>query len=448
MMIERHYDDESLIALLESDRIRTDAHIPACSDCSGKLESVRMIADALREADVWNDTPINDAPVASTIATLRAFADRMTDEDTQAAAWLDRLLAGPRESWLTNLAQHPEYRTAGMVRKLIAATDRAIDTMPPDALAIVDLAVDIAEHLEPEKYPGDAVTKLRGAAWREKAYALVYTGHITEAQRAVGVADGHFASTMIGDYDRARVGIVSTLIERSKDASDTALALSRRSADVFSAFGDGERYVSARSAEAAVLAQAGRYHEALSVFLELEARFAPDDVTDTHARALANVAFAYRNLGRSAEAIQYFQISAELFEALNCRSEAVRIQWNLGMLFGANGRWDEAASRLSAVRNDFRELGMFGAAAVAALDLAEIRLLQSRQGDVPALCAEAAEYFTSAGVGYTARALRAVAYMKEAAEVGRATPELARSVRDYVRRLPSEPALLFLPPPQ
>jgi tetratricopeptide (TPR) repeat protein len=447
MMIERHYDDESLIALIESDRIASDIHIPSCTTCGEKLESFRMIAGALRERDIWEDTLLHDTPVSSTIATLRAFADRMTDEDMQAAIWLEDLLAGSRDSWRGRLSQHPEYRTAGMVRKLIAAMYRALDTMPLDAVEVAGLATDIAEHLQPETYVSDTVTKLRGAAWREKAYALFYTGRNADARRAVQIADARCSEAVVDQYDRARVAIVAALVERSMDAGDVALVHSRSSADVFAQFGDGERYVSARSAQAAVLSQAGRYDDALSIFLELECRFAPDDSTDSHARVLSNIAFMYMHLGRPEESIKFFQVSAEIFEVLGSRSEAARVRWNVANLIASNGRWDDAASRLAFVRTEFRDLGMFGAAAVAALDLAEIRLLQSKQSDVVTLCAEASEYFNYAGLGYTARALRAIAYMREAAESGRATPQLARSVRDYVRRLPAEPALLFSPPP-
>lgn len=445
-MIERHYDDESIIALLESDRLRADTHIPACPNCSEKLESIRMIADVLREADVWTDTHLDPAPVASTIRNLRAFATTMSDEDAQAETWIAELLAGSRETWRGRLAQHPEYRTAGMVRKLIAASDHAIDTMPPDAVEISALATDIADHLDPDAYASDTVQRLRGAAWREKAFALFYTGQYANAKTAASVADRCFSTCLVSDYDRARVAIVSSTVEKNMDRNDEALQAARAGARTFLVFGDESRHISARSAEAAALAQAGRYGEALVIWKDLESNFAPDDSSDSHARAIGNVAFAFRHLGRPEEAIRHYQLAADMFEAAGTRSEAARVRWNVAAILAENGRWDDAAARMTSVRIELRELGMFGPAAVVSLDLAEIRLLQNRQSEVPALCAEASEFFTSAGVGYTMRALRAVAFMQEAAVSGKATPALARSVRDYVRRLPAEPALLFLPP--
>ncbi|HLE57167.1 MAG TPA: hypothetical protein VJB15_08800, partial [Rhodothermia bacterium] len=165
MMIERHYDDEALIALMESDRLRSDAHLPACQSCSEKLESYQLIADALHDGETWDTRDARDQAVPSTIANLRAFADRMTADDTQAEIYLQDLLAGPREQWMPRLREHPEWRTAGVVRKLVAATPRTLWTTPPDALELGALATEIADHLEPNVYSSNVVSRLRGNAW-------------------------------------------------------------------------------------------------------------------------------------------------------------------------------------------------------------------------------------------------------------------------------------------
>ncbi|HEX8619390.1 MAG TPA: hypothetical protein VF911_17550, partial [Thermoanaerobaculia bacterium] len=99
-MIERHYDDESLISLLASGRAARDAHLPSCAPCSEKVDDYRTMADALRERAVWDKRELRTEAVPSTIAALRAFADRMTDEDARAEEILTALLAGPRENWM------------------------------------------------------------------------------------------------------------------------------------------------------------------------------------------------------------------------------------------------------------------------------------------------------------------------------------------------------------
>jgi tetratricopeptide (TPR) repeat protein len=443
-MIERHYDDESLIALIGSDPGVAGGHLPGCRGCREKLESFRMIADALRDEDVWDMQPLEDGAVASTIANLRAFADQMTDEDARAESWLSLLLEGARESWRDNLARHPEYRTAGMVRKLIAATDRAIDTMPADAVEIAGLATDIADHLDPADHPSNSIFQLRGSAWREKAFALYYTGQYTAAREATRIANAQFEACLVSEYDQARVGIVVSTLERNMDDNDASLAAARESRRTFARFGDLNRYSSARSAEAAALADAGRHAEALSIWLDLENQFGRDDWSDAHARNLGNIAFVYRQVNRPDEAIHYYRQSAEIFEAMGTLSEGARIRWSIAAILAECGRLDEAAVRLTRARIDLQRLGMFGPAALAALDLAEVRLIQGRQADVVALCSEAIAQFNASGLRYSARALNAIAFMRESAMAGEATPDLARSVREYVRRLPNEPALLFL----
>ena len=136
-MIERHYDDEALISLIENEprqpRTRT---CPAASRAAQKIESFRMIADALVRSATSGTARSGTEPVPATIANLRAFADRMTDEDARAEAILRELLAGSREEWMPRLRAHPEWRTAGVVRKLIAQVYTAVVAMPPDAVEI------------------------------------------------------------------------------------------------------------------------------------------------------------------------------------------------------------------------------------------------------------------------------------------------------------------------
>ena len=64
-----------------------------------------MIADALCYQEAW-DRPAAE-PVRATITNLRAFADRMTDEDSRAETILQELLAGSREEWMPRLNEHP-----------------------------------------------------------------------------------------------------------------------------------------------------------------------------------------------------------------------------------------------------------------------------------------------------------------------------------------------------
>src|SRR5215211_2811437 len=103
MMVERHYDDETILALLEEERLGSDPHLTACPPCAEKLDTYRTVSDVLHEHNVWDSAPVRRDPLPETVATLRAFADRMAFEDMQAQEYVQELLTGAREEWMPRL---------------------------------------------------------------------------------------------------------------------------------------------------------------------------------------------------------------------------------------------------------------------------------------------------------------------------------------------------------
>jgi tetratricopeptide (TPR) repeat protein len=446
-MIERHYEDEALIALIETERASADRHLDACLACNDKLEAFRMISEALHDPDVWDTRPLRTEAIPATIATLRAFADQTADEDTRAVAILQELLAGSREEWMRRLAEHPEWRTAGVVRGLIAGTSRAIDTMPPDAVAMTALATDIAEHLDVAAQPPNTIARLRGAAWRENAYALYYTGQFSAAESAFFASERHLSSCLISDYELARLGIVRALILRSFEHVSEANEIANASAHTFSQFDDVERWRSARLTQVHLLFSRGDFASAEAVLISLERGLRDSEYADTHARVLGNLGYCYAKLGRTDLAIQHYDLAATLFAELDVATEAARSRWNAAAVFVSNGRVVEAHRRLEEVVEEFEQLGMASEAAVAGLDRAELYLAEGRYVEVEEICRAAMRTFKAAGLVYTERVLTALAFLAEATQQRTADEALVRKVKEYIRRLPAQPNLLFAPGP-
>jgi tetratricopeptide (TPR) repeat protein len=452
MMTELHYDDEKIIAFLHSEHIdaavRRDPHLKGCSVCAGTLDEYRVIADTLGVEAVWDLRELkSEEPVPSTIASLRSFSDEMAREDLEAETYVAQLLEGPREWWSNKLRKNPHYRTAGVVRKLVEANDRAIDTMPPDAVEITALAVDIAEALDPTRYPSDTVLKLRGAAWRERGFALFYTGRYKEAPEAVDRAEDAFRRCAVADYELARIGILRAFTYRPLDRITEGVALARASAAEFAKFGDRGRVASARFAEVNLLLKLQDYRSALPQLLAIQREF--DDVMthDARARLTENIAYCYRELGMVEKALQAAQIAIEMFTALETPTELARSEWLVAGLLASQGKTADAQPRYQKVLRDFEKLGMSSAAALVRLDLCELLLLEQRFLDVEQMARIAMTTFEASGLAYTPRALTAISFLREAAQQKRATPTLAREVRRYIRELPEQPNLLFLPPP-
>jgi tetratricopeptide (TPR) repeat protein len=442
-MIERHYDEEALISLLDSNRAGSDTHLLSCTDCTDKLESFRMIADAMHDRDVWDAREVRTQAIPATIATLRAFADRMADEDSAAETLLTELLAGDRETWLARLAHHPEWRTAGVVRKLIDAASRAIDTMPPDAVEMTTLATNIAEHLDPAASPSDTIARLRGQAWRERAYALYYTGRFSEAEAAVLASERHFCDCRVAEYDVARLEIVRALVLRALERFDEAEQAAANSADAFAPFQDLQRIASAGITRVHLLFSRNDFAGAEIVLLQLAEVLERSALLDTHARVLANLGYCYRKLERFDAAVQHHDLATSIFDELNVPTEAARNRWNAAVIVVLAGRHSDACQRLERVQNDFDRLGMMSEAALAGLDRAELLLAEGRYADVELICRRAMIAFEQAGLAHSARVLTALAFMHEAAQHRTADQALARKVKEYIRRAPAEPQLIF-----
>jgi tetratricopeptide (TPR) repeat protein len=445
VITERHYDDAALIYLMESG-LPDDPHVAACHQCSESLAAYRAIREVLGQEAVWDLQELNDEPVPQTIATLGAFATGMAREDADADAILARLLAGPRESWLPRLAQHPEWRTAGVVRRLIAALDHALDTMPPDAVEITALATDIADHLPLGLYPSETVLKLRGAAWRERAYALDYTGDYAAALRAVLRAEDNLVTVQVADYDRARLHLVAAKVLRNLDQPTEATQRTRTAAVTFAVAGDRRRHNLSRTIEGLIAYRLRDVRSALSIFVRLETACQNDD----HERAilLQNIAHCHRELSDFAAAAENFTRAVAIFERLNVPTEALRAQWGAAKMALAGGSVREAAGQFAMLRADFDKKGMAGEMILVSLDLAESLLLLHREAAATAICREVVHALDAHGLSHLQTASTAIALLKEASAAMTVTATVVADARQWLRKAPREGHRLFASAPE
>jgi tetratricopeptide (TPR) repeat protein len=367
----------------------------------------------------------------------------MAAEDADAERYVAELLATPRDQWLSVLAGHPHYRTPGLVRRLIVETDRLIDSRPADVVEITAVAVDVADGLDAASWYGDTVPRLRGAAWRERAYALYYVGRHVEALAAADRAAGHTSSTMIADFDFARLTFVRALILRALERYDEALIASDTAAAQFDLFGDETRATSAATFEAAIAYATKDYRRAVPLLERLRAHAA--SVGDRRALAIAhqNAAICYRELRKSEQALEAFGAAVRLFDELGMDAERVRANWHIGRVLLTEAKYADAVAILRSVQDTYARLQINDKAAIVAIDFAEASLMLGRLSDVLDACRYAMSFYAKSGLAYTANALTALSLIQEAATAGELTSNSVAHVRTYLERLPQQPQLLF-----
>ena len=441
MIVERHYDDEALIAILgiEGDRSARDPHLVVCSSCADNLSSYRAIADVLGSDAVWDLKDLRRDSAPDSVGVLRAFAARLNNEDESAEDLVADLLSRPRAQWLTTVQSDERFVNAGVVRLLVEKSEQTISKTPPEAMAMIRAAVDVAERLDSQQ--------LRGAAWRQYAYALFYTGDYTNATDAVDIAQTAFAKCSVADYELARVGIVRALIYTLQERYGDAYAIAQQVSKVFRAYGDRDRLARAMDTQAFSLLMQSRYAEALPVLLDVDRNF--QDVRDADSRALTlgNIALCWWQTGKLAEAFGYYKLAEDLYQSIGSKSEATRVRMNVASVLASQGHYAEAKKRIRDCQREYDEFGMRTDSADAGLALAEILLVEKAFVEAEALCRRAIEQYQASGVSHTAYALTALTYLREAAAQRRATPEVVRQVKTYLERLHRQPSLQFAPPP-
>jgi tetratricopeptide (TPR) repeat protein len=445
MSASQHHDAESLIALLDRpESLAKDDHASTCVTCAGELDSYRLLAGSLRAEAVWNEDSVREEPIPQTIVTLRAAAEAMRREDEEAEALVSELIARTRREWMPRLLADPKYRTAGVVRRLFAASDATSLRSPGDDLELTRLSTEIADHLDRSLYPSDVVARLRGSAWRDRAYALNYAGDSAQALDAIGIAERQFAAIKVSDYDLGRLELTKALVLRGLDRFVEGLEAVKIARRMFAAADDEGRLRQATSMEAYLCFRAGDPAKALQLWHEVEQALPSND--PTRAGMLLNISVAYRELGDMDSSLDYLGKAADGQASAGETATIVKTRWNIASILVRQGRYKEADRVLTDVIAAFEGLYMREDVILARLDRAEVLIIQQRFEEVIVICHEVVDELRRAHLAHTVRALTAVSYLTEAALARKATPALARQVRDFVRDVRTQPTLLFAPP--
>lgn len=446
-----HLSDSTIIDLLltsdsadaDEKRISGREHLADCTSCHERLEEYRRFTSLLRLGEVWDQWEIATQPHVQWVRRVTALMRRMHDERIAAEEVVTSQLKGSSADWRAKLALVGELQTIGMIDALLGRSDAHLNSRPADALELTSVAVEIADAMRIDAYPFDLVISARARTWRDHAFVLFYLGRFAEALRAVDRADQLFRQIPVHDFDLARVNVIRAVIYRATERLAEAIPLAREAAATFISFGDRERYAKARMSEAAMLLSSGDVADALDIWKSLEDDQAiAGDVSS--AMVLHNIGHCCRLMGQLDRAADYFIRAIDRYKLFGATVEIIRTRWLLGQIYVAQSRFEQALPILRESWHSFDALRIEGDAALAALQVVELLLILDRPAEVPGICRSLLDHFTRNGL--TSRAATALAYLREAVAMGKATPALVRHVHDFIRDLPQHATGVYLPP--
>ena len=435
-----HYTEDELSAYALrpdaiDDREAVEQHVAACGDCRDALDVIEAFDTALHDPLPWE--------VAESMPARREAPPALLDQaraiaaaDAQARDLVLPLVDSAIRFREARVENDPRFFTLAVIRLLCKVANGMHERQPQFGLVLADTALSIADKL-PEPMKSRSAWCV-GTAWRERATALRCVGRFKDAEEVLDRAEEAFESDdHVEPFDLAIVAYVRATVYCEMERFSEASQLAREAALVFQQYGDKQRYLAARVAEAGSFYCADRYAEALPIFEAVGVDARASNEMWMLAVALANAASCYTRLGRFEKAFAYYADALDVVTDLDVPTERARILWALAALKVESGRYEEGLPELERAHMQLVSFGLMNDAALAGLDLIAGLIAVGDTERVPDLCRSVAATFAAEGLSRNAR--KALAYLSETVGSGNVDPDAVRHVRTYLARLAIHP---------
>lgn len=421
----RHYTSDELLAYLAAndaivDLEEIETHLTTCAGCRERLRLVEEDYLRISDPEVWSE-PL-DGPPAERLAEYLAIHRRLLDEDAEAETIFAMLTTRPQQTWLEHLAATPGAGTAGMMRRLIAAARANEESEPHAALAILDIAEALSIFVDDHDARTNALLQL----WRARAMALMIRGDYPAALSALDTAELSLAGAA-ADYDRAFVDWARASVHFEMGSYALALQLVEQAIGTFREFGDKLPQVQASILRGGILYEQGAVDEAERTFLSLVEPLREFSDRISLARVFANLACCSLQRSDFAGTEAHGATALALYDEVGLETEKIRTRWAFALVYIRRGEVAEGIARLQAVAAEFRARGMVVDAAEVELDVVQALLREGSHEEAAQIVRSLVDIFARAEARLDL--VKALAYLRDAAEAAWATPELARAVK-------------------
>jgi tetratricopeptide (TPR) repeat protein len=373
--------------------------------------------------------------------TLSQTVEKITAEREAAYPMVERLRIGDIDRlWDEELPE--EWRSAGFVQELTAAAAEVLEKDARRSLELAQLAAAVSTSIPAHSYPATVFAQLEGNAWKEIGTAHRYLSEFDAALRAYDAAQRAFERSGVLAHDVAIVQLARAVVLSELRKHDEAVALIEESTPAFESFGDQRRLTQAVLLKGMIHQRRGQLQAARTTYEAILAVQRRDDL-HTMAAAYQNLGSVCADLADSAAAVTALQRARELFLSLDMPAEVARVDWALGRVLLTTGSFGRALPILRRVRADFLMRQMPEEAGLAALQAAEALIALNQPFEAQAAVDEALSEFRAANLN--ARAITALAYLRDLLPATSKPARAIRHVRSYLVQLQDEPALLFHP---
>lgn len=378
------------------------------------------------------------------VAEFSATARKLFRERSAGDVVARLLRQTPRDEW-PRLAANEEIRNSGALDRLSRDIAAALEKDPAAVLAMSSLATTIAETLDADDYPPIVTAQMRAHAWKDRAQALSYVGHDTQALQAIDHAASLLEPFAAVAHDRAIVHLVKAIVLQHLKRWDESLALLVDCRRVFAGHKDAKQLLHCGMAEGGLHYRRGEYRKAYQCFAPLIAIALNAQFMDSLASIHNNVGLCLTELGDLSAATIHFSEAIRYFNDSGRQMEAMRTEAGIGLHLLRKGSVDLALFHLKSARDAFLNNDMPEEAGICGTLMMEAMLVGGHDYKARMIAHELTKQLGSSRISH--QALDAITYAESAIEAHDNALAAVRLVHNFLESLRTNPKRAFVPPP-
>jgi tetratricopeptide (TPR) repeat protein len=308
--------------------------------------------------------------------------NRVLRETREASALLAELLLQPRERRLEQVRGESRFHLLKLCERLEAASRAAWAEDPAAAVEMAELAVEVAERLDPRGYGDSLVADAQALAWAHLGNARRIASDVRGAEEALVLAERLCRCLGTDLLVEAEILGFQASLRNTQGRFAEAAGLLDRSLRLYREAGDVHQEGRTQILKGMVLGDGGDFQAAADSLAAGLRLVDPAAEPRLLLAAHHNLSWYLCDHGRHGEAAEALERGRRLYLELGDRMDLVRLRWLEGRIALGEGRLRDAVRTLGLARDAFLEQEIGVDAALVSLDLA---VAYARQGDADAV---------------------------------------------------------------
>jgi len=365
----------------------------------------------------------------------------IASERTAAPRLLDELLQRPVAERGAVVHAAPRFQSLALCDLLLDESCEAGSHGSGEAIALAELGILVADHLDTRYYGSAVVHDMKSRAWAYLGNARRLASDFAGAEQALRFAESLAEDGSADPLEEARLLDLKALLLGDQGWLEEAAELLDTVVEIYEDVKDLHRKGRTLISKGVYLGCSGRPQQAVELIPqglalldgELEPRLA--------LAARQELAWFLNECGHCEHAQSQLDSCRRSPEAGGDARTELRMEWLESRIAHRSGRWQEAEHRLGSLLHRFVAAGLGYEAALVMLDLVTLHLDLGRRGEIGRLADDLLPAVLALDVHRQAAA--ALVAFQQAAAGDRVTPALVRDIAAYLRRARKNPRLSF-----